>query len=138
MTDGTNSEDRLRQIESILASVAEGLAETRAIVNSNARAIEATNESISTLGNDIREGFAQTRAELERESTDVVSMIGALAEETGKTQESVARTSESVNTLATEGKQQRGANSEEHSDFRALMHSTLAEVARLFRELRNV
>lgn len=130
MASSTDNEDRLSQIEAVLASIAERQSQTQAQVDSNARGVAAIADSFSTLGADIREGFARTRAEIEQETTDVVSMIGSLAEDT-------ERASQSVETLAAEGKQQREANAAEHSDFRALMHSTLAEVARIFRELRS-
>lgn len=143
--------ERLDRIEAILERLAERqdrLDEQREAtqqqINSNARAIEATNESISTLGADIREGFAQTRAELQQEAGDAISMIGSLSEEVDQTQAIVRQTSEQVQSLVAEGQadrieaaQQRESNSQEHADFRVLMQSMLAEVARLWREIRS-
>jgi methyl-accepting chemotaxis protein len=45
----TGSESRLDRIESILAATASGLAETRAIVESNARAIEANSNRMAEV-----------------------------------------------------------------------------------------
>ncbi|MEL6381248.1 MAG: hypothetical protein AAFQ89_02005, partial [Cyanobacteria bacterium J06626_18] len=127
----------LAETRALADSNTQGLAETRAIVNSNARAIEAATESISTLGSDIREGFAQTRAELQQEVQDVVSMIGSLSEEVEQTQEAAKAASQAVDRFITESKQQRDINTEEHTDFRTAMYSMLAELTRILRLLRS-
>lgn len=143
--------ERLDRIETILERLAERQdrldeqrESTQQQINSNARAIEATNESISTLGTDIREGFAQTRAELQQEAGDAISMLSSLGGEVEQTQATVRQTSEQVQSFVSEGQanraeasQQRESNAQEHADFRVLMQSMLAEVARLWRELRS-
>ena len=69
--------DRLDRIEAILESEAERWAETRRIVESNARAIAANSDAIATNS----DAIAQQREEMRANITDVVGMVGSLAEQ---------------------------------------------------------
>ncbi|MBE7383862.1 MAG: hypothetical protein F6J95_020905 [Leptolyngbya sp. SIO1E4] len=122
--------------------MAEQQQRTQVQVDNNARAIEAATESISTLGNDIREGFSQTRAELQASTADVVSMINDLAEQQNDTDQRFqvlleeARADRSrMDQHITQARQDGLRNTREHRAFTQTMQSMLAEIARIWQRL---
>ena len=154
MTNATPAQpDRLDRIEAILAETARqqqintaALAETRALVESNAKAIEANSQSISTLRSDIRTGFAETRAEIRGNVDDLVSMIGSLAIEREQTEAIVRETSQQVQNLIDDGKadraeaqRQREANAKDHAafqeNFQSLLLSFNQEIQKIWQRL---
>lgn len=58
--------DRLERIENILNGLAEKLDRTEAIANSNARAIEATNNALDAKFNQIADAVIRSQDRLER------------------------------------------------------------------------
>lgn len=58
--------DRLDRIENILTGLAEKLDRTEAIANSNARAIEATNNNLDAKFNQIADAVIRSQDRLER------------------------------------------------------------------------
>jgi len=58
--------DRLDRIENILTGLAEKLDRAEAIANSNARAIEATNNALDTKFNQIADAVIRSQDRLER------------------------------------------------------------------------
>ena len=156
----TYGSDRLDRIEALLATVAEsqartqiiveqnaaGLRETRAITDSNARAIEAWSsrieEGIAEAEEVSSSMAANTNRRMEAAITDTVQMIADM----GRQQQ---ETDQRFNTLLEEARADRAemraareqwqleaqANTTEHRAFTQNIQILLAEIARLWQRL---
>jgi hypothetical protein len=156
----TQSSDRLDRIEALLATVAEsqartqiiveqnaaGLRETRAITDSNARAIEAWSsrieEGIAEAEEVSSSMAANTNTRMEQAITNTVQMIANLGQQT----ESLERTFEifladaradRVESRAAREQWQleAQANATEHRAFTQNIQTMLTEIARLWQRV---
>ena len=142
-------QDELAQIRAILADVAQrqqtnqiqidrntaALAETRALVESNARAIEVNSQSISTLRNDIQAGFAETRAEIQANVDDLVSMITTTSESVDSLSDSVQNLINDARADRVESQRRHAVNDKEHTAFREQFRSLLLEIRQIWQRL---
>ncbi|MEM9093168.1 MAG: hypothetical protein AAGC93_31130 [Cyanobacteria bacterium P01_F01_bin.53] len=146
--DQPMSNDELRALVASNARAIAGLAAQQAesrdrltrieqICESNARSMQAASDAIGTLGTDIREGFSQAAAQSQNGIGDTVAMIGTVSEDVGKLTEATEVFRAEGQADRAESRDQRESNAQEHADFRVLMQSMLAEIARIWRDLRS-
>ncbi len=149
----TQSSDRLDRVEALLATVAEsqartqiiveqnaaGLRETRAISDSNARAIEAWSSRIEDGIAEVEEVSSSMAANINRRMeeaiTDTVSMIANLGRQQQETDQRFEVFLAEARADRAEMRAAREANSTEHRAFTQNIQVLLAEIARLWQRV---
>ncbi|MEO0828514.1 MAG: hypothetical protein AAFW84_01885 [Cyanobacteria bacterium J06635_15] len=121
--------DRLDRIEAILDRLAAQQAVTQAQVDQNARVMESSTQliasnarAIEANSNEIAEGFAQMRRELQANLEDVTAMILSSIQDTDR---QMRETDERFNTLLAEARADRQRNEQEHQAFREAIQKLL-------------
>lgn len=163
----TQSSDRLDRVEALLATVAEsqartqiiveqnaaGLRETRAITESNARAIEAWGSRIEEVQVDTEEATSSTRADLDVRIEDNAHNQGIdrvrfdqlheehsqrfnnLLEEARADRQRIDGALTKIDEALTRADRDRALNESEHRAFRETFQTMLAEIARLWQRV---
>ncbi|MBE9157077.1 hypothetical protein IQ265_09595 [Nodosilinea sp. LEGE 06152] len=149
----TYSSDRLDRVEALLATVAEsqartqiiveqnaaGLRETRAIADSNARAIEAWSSRIEDGIAEAEEVSSSTAANTNRRMEDAIADTVQMIADLGRQQQETDQRFEVFLAEAradrAEMRAVREANSTEHRAFTQNIQVLLAEIARLWQRV---
>lgn len=111
--------DRLDRIEAVLERLAAQQAATQAQIESNARAIEANS-------NEIAEGFAQMRRDLQANIEEVTTTIVSTIQDTDR---QMRETDERFNILLAEARADRQKSEQAHQAFQDVIQRLLDDRA---------
>ena len=133
------STQRLDRIEAIQAETAVGLRETRAITDSNARAIEAWSsrieEGIAEAEEVSSSMAANTNRRMEDAIADTVQMIAGMGRQQQETDQRFEVFLAEARADRAEMRAAREANATEHRAFTQNIQVLLAEIARLWQRV---
>jgi soluble cytochrome b562 len=131
----TNGVDRLDRIEALVAANATAIAEMRQSQQQVSETQRLSNEALAG-------SIAELRESLRESITDVVGMIGTLAEQQSQTDQGLNRlrqqqqeTDQRFNNLLADSREDRQRNEREHQAFRESFQSLLAEIRAIWQRL---